>query len=280
VAELVVLSVQVVGTACGGEKHKSSDPPATTAASSTTTTSPPRYFAPVARPRIQTEDEEGLPIVIDRIQTHERVMALTFDANLDDSMIARLDAGEPVVYDNPAVVDTLVAQEVNATFFLTGKWVERYPESTARIAANPRFEIASHSYRHLAFAAPCWHERMKTAEMAADVEHSFEVLRHAGVVPVKLFRFPALCFDETALRAIAPTGVIVIGGSGSGDAYNDNAPAIISYVIDTATPGSILVFHLTKQNAPVTAEVIDPIVRGLRADGYTLIKVSDLLASR
>jgi peptidoglycan/xylan/chitin deacetylase (PgdA/CDA1 family) len=45
---------------------------------------------------------------------------------------------------NRAVIDELVAARVPATFFLAGKWMERYPQETRRIIANPLFEVGSH----------------------------------------------------------------------------------------------------------------------------------------
>jgi peptidoglycan/xylan/chitin deacetylase (PgdA/CDA1 family) len=116
--------------------------------------------------------------------------------------------------------------------------------------------------------------------MAPDIVKSFAVIRAAGVTPVRLFRFPALCFNDAALRAIAPTGVVVIGGSASGDAFNNDRASIVRTVEQTARAGSILIFHITKDNAPVTADVVQPVSQYLRSHGYSLVKVSDLLAAR
>jgi hypothetical protein len=52
----------------------------------------------------------------------------------------------------------------------------------------------------------------------------------------------------------------------------------VRQALGSAQPGVILVFHITKANAPVTADVVEPVVTGLRARGYTLVKVSDLLS--
>src|SRR5581483_6565822 len=75
-------------------------------------------------------------------------IALTFDSNMTTAMLHRLDTGEVASYANDQVIDELEARHVPATFFLSGLWVQRYPELTRRIAADPRFELASHSYAH------------------------------------------------------------------------------------------------------------------------------------
>jgi peptidoglycan/xylan/chitin deacetylase (PgdA/CDA1 family) len=265
--------------------HKSSPvvphvtPSSSTAApaGSTTTTTTAARFVTLPAFAVPTRGADGSPIVVDRGRRDRRSIALTFDSNMDDGMLRRLDQHMVDSYDNEAVVDALDRLEVPATFFLAGKWVERYPASVRRIGSNPRFEVGSHSYAHLAFAEPCYHRALAPADMAPDVERSFAVLRAAGVIPVPLFRFPGLCVDSVALHAISSTGVVVIGGTASGDAFNSDRAAIVRQALSSAQPGVILVFHITKANAPVTADVVEPVVAGLRARGYTLVKVSSLL---
>jgi len=39
--------------------------------------------------------------------------------------------------------------------FLTGMWVEAYPEIAQRLADDPDFEPANHTYRHSAYMPNC-----------------------------------------------------------------------------------------------------------------------------
>lgn len=222
----------------------------------------------------------GPPTVIDHGPTDRRAIALTFDSNLTDAMIRELDEGRVASFDNVAVIDELDAMHVPATFFLAGLWMERYPDTTARLAADPLFELGSHSYSHRAFHTPCYGlGGLPVDEMAADVMHSFEVLRRFTDHPVPYFRFPGDCYDRTALAAIAPTHVAVIGVDvASGDAFGTSVPAIVDTVLSQAHNGSIVVMHVTGGNtAPLTADALPDIVNGLRARGYALVTVTDLL---
>ena len=45
------------------------------------------------------------------------------------------------------VLDMLDRQDISATFFVTGDFIENYPNTTARLASS-RHEFGSHSYRH------------------------------------------------------------------------------------------------------------------------------------
>jgi len=117
--------------------------------------------------------------------------------------------------------------------------------------------------------------------MAADVARSEDVLRRFTDHPTPFFRFPGDCYDGAALAAIVPTGVVVIGDDvASGDAFGTSVRVIVDTVLSQAHNGSIVVLHITGGNtAPLTADALPDIVNGLRARGYALVTVTDLLRS-
>jgi hypothetical protein len=208
-------------------------------------------------------------------------VALTFDSNLTDAMIQELNAGKVASFANVGVIDELDQLQVPATIFLAGKWMERYPDLTRRLAADPLFELGSHSYAHEAFHQPCYGlGTLPTADMEADVAHSEALLHQFSARPTSFFRFPGGCFDSMALRAIAPTGVTVIQYDlASGDAFGTSVSAIVRNVLNNTQAGSIVVMHITGGNtAPLTAYALPAVVAGLRQKGFTLVRLSDLLA--
>ncbi len=209
-------------------------------------------------------------------------IALTFDSNMTDAMLRELNTGKVKSYANVGVIDELQRSHTPATFFLAGKWVERYPDLTRRIAADPHFELASHSYAHLAFTPRCYHLGvLPTGQMAADVEHSFAVLARFGGRQTRYFRFPGGCYDARALRAIAPAQCTVVQYDIVGDdPFNNDPTTIANNVLRHAHNGAIVVLHITQANAPRTADALPAIITGLRARGYQLITVSELLAPR
>jgi peptidoglycan/xylan/chitin deacetylase (PgdA/CDA1 family) len=240
----------------------------------------PAAPGPVAEPGWTDGDPTPSVVVHGRPGGHR--IALTFDSNMTDAMLHRLDTGQVASYANTAVVDELQARHVPATFFLAGKWVERYPDLTRRIAADPAFEIASHSYAHRGFTAHCYRlDPEPTTDMAADVEHSFAVLAPFGGHQTRYFRFPGGCYDTAALRAVAATHATVIQYDDvADDPFNDDTDAITSGVLRQAHDGAIVVLHITQDNAPRTADALPAIIDGLRARGYRLVDLSDLLDAR
>ena len=209
-------------------------------------------------------------------------MALTFDSNMTDGMLAKLNRHQVASYDNREAIDELDRLGVPATMFLAGKWIERYPDETRRLAADPLFELASHSYAHRAFHTPCYGlGAIGQAEMAGDVERSERLLAQFTDHPTRYFRFPGGCYDRRALQAIATTGVEVIQFDvASGDAFGHSVPAIVDRVLGSVRNGSIVVMHITDgDTAPLTASALPPIVEELRARGYELVRVSTLLSA-
>jgi peptidoglycan-N-acetylglucosamine deacetylase len=219
------------------------------------------------------------PTVIAHGPTTQRRIALTFDSNMTDAMLRRLDNGKVSSYANAGVVDELQRHNTPATFFLAGKWVEHYPALTRRIAADPAFELASHSYAHLGFTDHCYGlGSLPVAQMATDVERSFQVLAPFGGHQTRYFRFPGGCYDSTALNAVAAHCTIIQYDVVGGDPFNNNTRSIIDKVLGGAHNGAIVVLHITQANAPRTAEALPPIIAGLRERGYQLVTLSQLLS--
>jgi peptidoglycan/xylan/chitin deacetylase (PgdA/CDA1 family) len=220
------------------------------------------------------------PVVIFHGPRTRKQIALTFDSNMTDAMLRRLADHTVKSYANTAVVDELQKSHTPATFFLAGKWVEAYPALTRRIAADPEFEVASHSWAHEGFRGRCYGlGTVARADMAADVERSFQVLARYAPRPTRYFRFPGGCYDAAALDAIAPVGCTVVEYDDvSGDAFGDNPARITADTVRHARPGSIVVLHITEANAPETAIALPAIVKRLRGEGYRLVTLGDLLA--
>ncbi|MEV6331075.1 polysaccharide deacetylase family protein [Streptomyces sp. NPDC051909] len=214
-----------------------------------------------------------------RARSPEKVVALTFDADMTADQGPRAARGER--FDNPQLIATLRRLKVDATVFMTGRWAEEYPEQAKSIGNDPRFEIANHSYSHYAFAEPCYGlPTVARPDMAADVQRAFDAFRDAGATNVvPYFRFPGGCYDDTARRALAPTGVTAIQWDVvSGDAFAKDPDAVADQVLDGVRPGSLVVMHCTRSAAPVTEQAIRRIVPELRAKGYRFVKVSELMS--
>lgn len=220
-----------------------------------------------------------MPIVEHGPRDRKRI-ALTFDADLTAAMRKRLKNGRVKSYYNAKLIQELRDLHVPATLFLTGMWMEQYPQQTRELARDPLFELGSHSYTHRGFTKYCYTlGTVPRDQMLHDVSKAAYILKRLDEHPTKWFRFPGGCYDGTALHELAPAGLTAIQLDLPGaDGFAKKAGPIIDRVVHGARNGSIVVLHMHGgDNAPMTDEAVPPIVRKLRAKGFELVTVTQLL---
>ena len=209
------------------------------------------------------------------------LVALTFDSNLTAYMIRELNRGTIRSFDNTTEIRELIHLHVPATFFLSGLWMQRYPQTTRQLAAVPFFELGSHSFSHRGFAPHCYDLGvLPESAMVSDINASERTLARYDSHPTRLFRFPGGCYTTAALQAAARAGVEVVQYDvASGDAFGQSVNRIVRHTLSSVRNGSIVVMHITGgDTAPLSAPALPLIVRGLRARGFRLVTVSQLLA--
>ena len=229
---------------------------------------PPVAAAPPAVPRVVLGAHTTRPLV-----------ALTFDLDMNPGMAAAARAGFRWI--NTDGTSYLESMSVHATLFMTGMWAEVYPVEARRLAANPNFEIGNHSYSHPAFHSPCYRlaSIVRTAQ-ASQVQRAQEAIeRITGLTP-RYFRFPGGCYDRAALDTVHAAGLIPVQWNvNSTDAFNVYPQQIAATVLAGVKPGSIVVMHLIRGNAPASAAALRLIIPALQRRGYEFVTVSELLAA-
>jgi peptidoglycan/xylan/chitin deacetylase (PgdA/CDA1 family) len=207
-------------------------------------------------------------------------VALTFDADMTPWMLENLkDGTTPSLYDK-RITEFLEQTNTKATLFLTGMWIEAYRDDAAKLAANPIFELANHSYSHPSFDGFCYglpqmepghesEEVMKTQEMLFALTHKQNTL----------FRFPGGCYSKENLSFMQSKGITAIQWDVAGeDGFATNTAAVENNVISNVHNGSIIVLHMNgAPNDPVTADALPAIVTRLKEEGYTFVTVSELI---
>lgn len=201
-------------------------------------------------------------------------VALTFDADMTNGM-----SKQRQWYD-PKIIELLNEKEVPATFFLTGMWVETYPDAAKSLANNNLFEIESHSYQTKAFSQPCYglsvlkNEKEKTTA----VKKARQTIKSVTGVSPTYFRFPGGCYQQKDLKLVNNLGLKAVQWDVvSGDAFAENASPIVNKTLEQTQNGSIVVFHLGGPNAPHTARALKEIIPKLREKGYQFTTVYPLL---
>jgi peptidoglycan/xylan/chitin deacetylase (PgdA/CDA1 family) len=210
----------------------------------------------------------------------KKQIALTFDAEMTDSMKVALLAGKtPSSYDK-RIIETLNQTQTKATLFLTGMWMEIYPSVSKELATNPLFELGSHSYSDTSYAGFCYGlSLLPNTIKVEDIGATEKLLHNNTGKENRLFRFPGGCYtpDDVKLVNQAHDAVIqwdVVGADG----FNSNANQIVHNVIDNTQNGSIIVLHMNgAPNAPKTADALPIIIKKLKQKGFQFVKVSELV---
>jgi len=211
----------------------------------------------------------------------KKEVALTFDADMTPWMKEQLQSGNVQSYYNQELIHYLQHSHIKATLFLTGMWIELYPQGAKQLAENPLFELGNHSYSHPSFSGSCYGLAQITEdEKQPEIEHTQQLLFGLTNKQNTLFRFPGGCYAQDDINllhkdALQPIQWDVVGDDG----FNNDTQAIINNVLQNVQNGSIIVMHMNGYpNDPKTSEAIPTIVATLKERGYTFVTIDELLS--
>lgn len=197
--------------------------------------------------------------LVNRVETDERLVALTFDDGPTDA-------------DTAAVLDVLAQYQVPATFYVNGKDVEANRATMRRIIEDGH-EIGNHGWSHrpLAFVS--------TGTVAQEIESTDEAIRASGYTGPLTFRPPyGKKLVSLPLYLAEHDRLTVTWDVAHEDwsrAPQDTQPLIDATVRDTR-PGSIILLHPWNGRVAVQ-EAIGPVIEQLQEDGYEFVTVSELV---
>lgn len=238
-----------------------STPPATTppAPSTSPAAQPPAEPPVVELPNgLNGEDWETIP-------TDAAVVALTFDAGGNGDGVQ-------------SILDTLAREGVPGTFFLTGRWVEQYPELAQAIAAT--YPIGNHSVSHPYFT------QLSDEEISTETLGAADSIRTVtGVDPAPLFRFPFGDRDARTISLVNSLGYVpvrwtvdTLGWQGTSGGMT--AQAIVDRVVGALTPGEIVLMHVgghPQDLSTLDADALPAIIQALRDRGYGFVSLETLV---
>lgn len=227
----------------------------------------------------KTGDPNLVPVVFNGSRKTQKI-ALTFDADMTYPMRQNIISGAAKGAYDRRITDILQKTNTKATLFLTGLWIENYPEDTKALAENPLFELENHSYSHPAFFGYCY-GLPKIAKDGArkEINYTQKLLKSVGGVDGVFLRFPGGCYSQKEVDIAESEGLVVVDWDVvGGDGFNHNAENIKQNVINKTKNGSIIVLHMNgAPNAPKTADALPEIIEKLKNKGFEFVKLSELL---
>jgi peptidoglycan/xylan/chitin deacetylase (PgdA/CDA1 family) len=192
--------------------------------------------------------------VITRFRTQKKAVWLTID-----------DGPHPE--DTPALLKLLKTHNAQATFFVIGRQVEKYPE-LARAILRAGHTLANHTQKHPVLFFWCYLQTRLTRE----IDDCTKTLREATGEQPRWFRAPAGMANLFLHFLLRDRNLKLIGWSARGfDGLLHNTEAMAKRICKSIQPGAIILLHegrRDRQGRPINLILAETVLTRLTADGY------------
>ena len=202
------------------------------------------------------ETTRKIPVYcVDVAEDDEKVIALTFDAAWGADKTLK-------------IIEILKEYGANATFFLVGFWIDKYPEETKAIA-SAGFDIGNHSENHLNMP------RLSAEKMAEEIlSVNKKVFNLTGKTP-QFFRAPFGDYANNLMACIEDLSMIGIQWSiDSLDWKGLGVKEITSRIVPKAKSGDIVLFH---NNSDHVLDALPVVLDALKNKGFKFVPLSEMV---
>lgn len=191
------------------------------------------------------------------VETEKPQVAISFDAAWGNE-----DTGQ--------ILDTLKKYNVKATFFMTGGWVDSFPNDVKAIC-DAGHDLGNHSQNHKNMS------QLSSSEICEELNQVTEKVKKITGVTMDLFRPPYGDYDNAVITQAKECGYYTIQWDiDSLDWKNYGVQDMVDRVVnnDKLKNGSIVLMH---NGAKYTAEALPEIIEGLQDKGYEIVPISKII---
>ncbi len=199
--------------------------------------------------------ERRLPIYC--VKTDKPQVALTFDAAWGNEDTRRL-------------MDILGVHNIKVTFFMTGGWVEKYPEDV-RYIAQQGHELGNHSENHKNMS------RLDKAKIKSELQTVHDKVKKLTGKDMTLFRPPYGDYNNDVIEVADSMGYYPIQWDINSLDWKDyGTDSIVNKILDDPHlgNGSIILMH---NGAKYTPDALEAVITGLQQKGFEIVPVSSLI---
>lgn len=189
----------------------------------------------------------------------EKDIALTFNIGWGD------EKAEPIL-------DVLKKENVqSATFFLSGAWAERHPDTVNRIVKEG-YEIGMLGYDYKDYT------EIEESKIRQDLSKAQEAFKKLNVKEIELVRAPTGHFDKRTLNIAEKMGYTVVHWSLDSKDWTNPGVGQIVENISKAKKGDILLLHAS-DSAKQTAAALPGIIDEIQNKNLKMVSVSEMIAN-
>ena len=213
------------------------------------------FFGEDTVPASALVESRRLPIYC--VQTEAPKVSLSFDAAWGNE-------------DTNDLLSILAKHNIKTTFFMTGGWVESYPEDVKAIS-DAGHDLGNHSENHKQMS------QLSAEECTDEIQKVHDKVKELTGKDMFLFRPPYGDYNDTLIEAANGLGYHVIQWDVDSLDWQDyGADAIVSKVVDHPHlgNGSIILMH---NGATYTKDALEQVITGLTDKGYEIVPISELI---
>lgn len=191
------------------------------------------------------------------VETDKKVVALSFDAAWGNE-------------DTQAILDILKKHDIKATFFMTGDWVENFPDDVKRIAADGH-DLGNHGENHLNMC------EISESEGQFELTTVGDKVKELTGIEMKLFRAPYGAYNNQVVNLAESKGYYTIQWDVDSLDWKDyGVDSIVDKVVNNKNlkNGSIILMH---NGAKFTKDALEQVIVGLKNKGYEIVPISQLI---
>jgi peptidoglycan/xylan/chitin deacetylase (PgdA/CDA1 family) len=197
--------------------------------------------------------------IVNRVDTKEKVIALTFDDG-------------PETFTNE-VLDMLQDKQIKATFYVIGERLKENLDIGKRIA-DEGHELGNHSYTHQRFLFK------PLSFIDSEIQKTNQLIRETGYEGTITFRPP---YGKKLLGLpwyLNKHNIETIMVDVEPDTYGTTSDFFVEYTVANTKSGSIILLHPLCKPCNEQRKSVPLIIDALKKNGYTFVTVSELLSKR
>ena len=214
-------------------------------------------FALVNAPAVAEASATDRQLPIYCVQRDQKMLAISFDAAWGNDDTAR-------------ILEILAKHNVHATFFMTGGWVDSYPDDVKAIYEGGH-DLGNHSQNHKNMS------QLSDTEIRNEIMSVHEKVKALTGYDMFLFRPPYGDYDNEVITGVLSCGYYPIQWAIDSLDWKDyGVDDIITRICDNKqlTGGAIILCH---NGAKYTADALDTLLTQLEEKGFQFVPISELI---
>ncbi|MEG4342981.1 polysaccharide deacetylase family protein [Microcoleus sp. A003_D6] len=199
---------------------------------------------------------KGTTIREAKLDSQHKAIALTFDDG-------------PWPKTTTQILDILKENNIKATFFWVGRYLQTYPELGKQVAAAGH-AIGNHTWNH---------QYLKYNEYGAarEIDRTSSLIEELTGVKTSMFRPPGGILNNGLAAYAQKKNYAVVMWSADSFDWRTLTESLMDNVMRQANSGGIVLMHDGGGNRARTVKALPDIIARLRNEGYSFVTVPELL---